>query len=204
MEVASRSSNFPGKAGPKWLGMLLVPSVVPEETLEGSIRSTWHTSRGPDFLAKTQLPGDESLSNFTIPALTEYIGDSEGDQLLCPVRAVRDYLHRTRDCCPRCSRLFWHVVHSHTVSHWICQVFQHAHEDVSEKDMNLDWVKAHEGKAVTTSALFKKIWSIPAILWAGTWKSMFTFASFYLRDITHKYLDTFSVGSVVSALRVIQ
>ncbi|MPC40365.1 hypothetical protein E2C01_033921 [Portunus trituberculatus] len=57
------------------------------------------------------------------------------------------------------------VVHLHTISHWICQVIQRAHEDVSE-DMRLVWVKAH--------------------------------------DITHRYLDTFTLGPVVSALRIIQ
>ncbi|MPC72163.1 hypothetical protein E2C01_066457 [Portunus trituberculatus] len=40
-----------------------------------------------------------------------------------PVRALRDYLHKTRDCRPRCSRLFVtvteprRVVHPHTISH---------------------------------------------------------------------------------------
>ncbi|MPC80522.1 hypothetical protein E2C01_075102 [Portunus trituberculatus] len=117
----------------------------------------------PDFVAKTQLPGDESKFNFTIPALTEYVGDSEGDRLLCLVRAIREYLHRTRDCRPRCSHLFvtdpepQHVVHPHTISHWICQVIQRAHEDVSEEDMRLVQVKAHEVRAVATSALFRKI-----------------------------------------------
>ena len=32
---------------------------------------------------------------------------------------------------------------------------------------------------------------------------MTTFASFYLRDVTHKYLDTFSLGPIVTALRVV-
>ncbi|MPC55150.1 hypothetical protein E2C01_049081 [Portunus trituberculatus] len=67
--------------------------------------------------------------------------------------------------------------------------------------MRLVWVKAHEVRAVATSALFMKIRCIPAILRAGTWKSMSTFASFDLRDITHRYLDTFSLGPVVSVLR---
>ncbi|MPC45667.1 hypothetical protein E2C01_039373 [Portunus trituberculatus] len=158
---------------------------------------------------KTQLPRDEFQSDFTIPALTEYVGDSEGHRLLCPVRAIREYPRRTRDCRLRCSRISVTVtepqcvVHPHTISHWICQVIQCACEDVSEEDMRLVWVKAHEVRAVATSAFFKKIQSIPAVLWAGTWKSMSTFASFYLRDITHRYLDTFSLGPVVSALRII-
>ncbi|MPC56427.1 hypothetical protein E2C01_050388 [Portunus trituberculatus] len=153
-------------------------------------------SLASDFLAKTQLPVDVLQSDFTIPALSE-----------CPVRAIREYLRRTRDCCPRCSRFFvtdsepWHVVHPHTISHWICQVIQCAHVDVSEEEIRLVQVKEHEVRAVATSALFRKIRNIPAVLRAGTWKSMSTFASFYLMDITHRYLDTFSLGPVVLALR---
>ena len=46
-------------------------------------------SLAPDFLAKTQRPGDESLDEFSFPALTEFVRDQEEDSLLCPVRAVR-------------------------------------------------------------------------------------------------------------------
>ncbi|MPC77169.1 hypothetical protein E2C01_071616 [Portunus trituberculatus] len=165
-------------------------------------------SLAPDFLAKTQLPGDVLQSDFTIPALTEYLADLVGDRLLWPVRAIREYLRRTRGCRARCSRLFVmvteprRVVHPHTIYHWICQVIQRAHVNVSEENMRLVRVKAHDVRAVATSALFRKIWNIPAVLWAGTWKSMSTLASFYLRDITHRYLDTFSLGPVVLALRV--
>ncbi|MPC17599.1 hypothetical protein E2C01_010462 [Portunus trituberculatus] len=91
---------------------------------------------------------------------------------------------------------------SYCDGYW-ASVIQCAHEDVSEEDMRLVRVKAHEVRAMATSALFKKIRNIPAVLQAGTWKSMSTFASFYLRDITLWYLDTFFLGPVVSALRVI-
>ena len=69
--------------------------------------------------------------------------------------------------------------------------------------MRLVRVRAHEVRAVATSAMFKKIRSVSAVLKAGTWKSMSTFASFYLRDVTHRYLDNFSLGPVVSGLRVL-
>ncbi|MPC54634.1 hypothetical protein E2C01_048558 [Portunus trituberculatus] len=113
-----------------------------------------------DFLAKTEPQGDVPQSNFTILALMEYVGDSEEDGLLCPVRAIREYLLTEPQ----------RVVHPHTISHWICQVIQHAHVDVSEEDMCSVRVKAHEVRAVATSALFRKIWSISAVLRAGTWK----------------------------------
>ncbi|MPC68769.1 hypothetical protein E2C01_062978 [Portunus trituberculatus] len=116
-------------------------------------------SLAPDFLVKTQLPGNESQFGFTIPALCKSRnGNSEEDRLLFPVRTIREYLRRTRDCCPRCSRLFVmvteprHVVHPHTISHWICQVIQCALEDVSEEDMGLVLVKAYEPRMVVVTS----------------------------------------------------
>ena len=85
--------------------------------------TTMSFSLAPDFLAKTQSPGDESLDEFSIPA----VGDQEEDGLLCPVRAVREYLWRTKDCCPSCPSFFVTVsvprrtVHPHILSMWICQ-----------------------------------------------------------------------------------
>ena len=84
--------------------------------------TTMSLSLAPDFPAKTQRPGDESLDEFSIPALIEFVGDQEEDDFLYPVRAVREYLRRTKDCCPSCSRFFVTVseprrtVHPHTLS----------------------------------------------------------------------------------------
>ncbi|MPC51459.1 hypothetical protein E2C01_045305 [Portunus trituberculatus] len=148
---------------------------------------------------------NSQVTNLSPTSTFLFFGNSEEDRLLCPVRAVREYLCRTRDCCPRCSHLFepQHIVHPHTISHWIRQVVRRTHVNISEEDMHLVWVKAHEVRAVATSALFRKIQSILAVLRAGTWRRMSTFASFYLRNITHQYLDTFSLGPLVSALRML-
>ena len=165
-------------------------------------------SFAPDFLAKTQCPGQESLDEFTIPALLEFVGEQEEDCLLCPVRAVREYLRRTRDCRPTCSRLFVTVldprraVHPHTMSKWICQVIWRAYASVSEEEWRLVKVNAHEVRVIATSVLFRKVRNLDLVLKAGTWKCMTTFASFYLRDVTHRYLDTFCLGPIVSALKV--
>ena len=167
-------------------------------------------SFAPDFLAKTQRPGQASLDDFSVPALLEFVGEQEDDRLLCPVRAVREYLRRTRDCRPACSRLFVTVsdprraVHPHTLSKWICQVIQRAYAGVSEEERRLVKVNAHEVRAIATSVLFGRVRNLDLVLKAGTWKCMSTFASFYLRDVTHKYLDTFSLGPIVSALKVVR
>ncbi|MPC46648.1 hypothetical protein E2C01_040374 [Portunus trituberculatus] len=99
---------------PKSSFLLTLASALRVSELHGLSAEVHHSkgwasmtfSLAPDFLAKTQLPGDVSQSDFSIPALMEYFGNSEGYRLLCPVRAVRECLRRTKDCRPRCSRLF--------------------------------------------------------------------------------------------------
>ena len=63
-------------------------------------------------------------------------------------------------------------------------------------------VNAHEVRAIATSVLFRKVQNMDFVLKAGKWRctSMSTFADFYLRDVTHKYLDTFSLGPLVFGL----
>ena len=76
-------------------------------------------SLAPDFLAKMQCPGGESLVEFSFPALTEFVGVREEDSVLCPASALLEYLQRTKDC--HCSQLFVSVsearcaVHPHTL-----------------------------------------------------------------------------------------
>ncbi|MPC60384.1 hypothetical protein E2C01_054428 [Portunus trituberculatus] len=162
-----------------------------------------------DFLAKIQCPGQHFFNEFTIPAVLDFVREDKVDRLLCPVRAVCEYLHRTRDCRPACSKLLVTVsdprrpVHPHTLSKWICQVIQRVYVNVSGEESRLLKVNAYEVRVIATSVLFRKVKSLDLVLKAGTWKSMTTFASFYLRDVTHRYLDTFSLRLIVSALRVV-
>ncbi|MPC27256.1 hypothetical protein E2C01_020424 [Portunus trituberculatus] len=74
----------------------------------------------------------------------------------------------------------------HTLSKWICQAIQRAYVSVSEEESRLLKVNAHEVQAIATNVLFRKVKSLDLVLKAGTWKSMSTFASFYLRDVTHR------------------
>ncbi|MPC67323.1 hypothetical protein E2C01_061497 [Portunus trituberculatus] len=82
-------------------------------------------------------------------------------------------------------------------------VIRRAYVSVSEEESCLLKVNAFEVRAIATSVLFRKVKSLDLVLKVGTWKSMTTFASFYLRDVTHRYLDTFSLGPIVSAPRVV-
>ena len=166
----------------------------------------------PEFVAKTQVPGRASsgVLPFSIPALTTILGESDPDALLCPVRALRVFLRKTQHLRPGCRRLFVTTntqtpkgVSKNTISFWIRQVIRSAYEGTSEEDRALVKVKAHEVRALATSLLFRKNCSIEDVMSAASWRSHSTFASFYLRDAAHQYLDLHSLGPVVAAHQVV-
>ncbi|MPC18294.1 hypothetical protein E2C01_011172 [Portunus trituberculatus] len=113
----------------------------------------------PDFLAKTQCPGQHSFDEFTIPAPLDFVREDEVDRLLCLVRTV----------------------------------IRRAYVSVSEEESRLLKVNAHEARAIATNVLFRKVKSLDLVLKAGTWKSMTTFASFYLRDAIEEWKHRFDI-----------
>ena len=56
---------------------------------------------------------------------------------------------------------------------------------VSEEEGRLVKLNAHEVRSIATSVPFGRVRNLDLVLRAGTWKCMTTFASFYLRDVTH-------------------
>jgi len=87
-----------------------------------------------DFLEKTEIPFSERslIHTFDIPAISS-ITRKEGDLLLCPVRAVKEYLLRTRTRRPTISRLFLpiigqgNLVTKNSISSWIFNVVNGAY-----------------------------------------------------------------------------
>ena len=59
--------------------------------------------------------------------------------------------------------------------------------------------KAQETSGIAPSLLFKKNFAVNQVLKAGTWLHHITFTHHYLRDLSHRSLDTFHLGLVVAA-----
>ncbi|XP_064111327.1 uncharacterized protein LOC135218808 [Macrobrachium nipponense] len=57
-------------------------------------------------------------------------------------------------------------------------------------------VRAHDVKGIGPSLAFKKNLAVHRGLSAGTWLCQSTFASFYLKDVSHRSADTFFLGKV--------
>ena len=62
----------------------------------------------PEFLAKNLVPGSVSLT-LVLPALTCILGSDDADRFLCPVRALKFYLDRTKAVRAQSHRCLFHA-----------------------------------------------------------------------------------------------
>ena len=164
----------------------------------------------PGFLAKTQISYDSSSSSsMVIPALSRSVGSEEEDLKLCPVRAIRTYLRRTRKLRGKNDRLFLPVigkksfVSKNTISRWISSAIKRAYASISEEHRTLHSVKAHEVRAIATSWHFAHNQSLEAVMSAASWRGHSTFSSFYMRDVSLMKEDVHTLGPVVAALAIV-
>ena len=159
------------------------------------------------FIAKTSLTSG-LMPPLTILALTNFLSeDMDEDVLLCPVRALRVYLDRTKDLRDGKKLLFIsfkpnfsHDIAKNTISHWIKKVILFAYKECSDEDCRVLGVKAHDVRGVASSwALYSQA-TVEAIMEACSWRSHSTFSSFYLKDLTRIREEMLCLGPVVAAL----
>ena len=119
-----------------------------------------------DFIAKNQLvrEGSQSVSPVTIPALTTIVDRQfKEDRTLCPVRALRYCLDRTKDLIMRGSRslLFISFKKGHTsdirpatLSSWLKQTILLCYKQADQQALDLVQVKVHDIRAFVASKAF--------------------------------------------------
>ena len=117
-----------------------------------------------DFIAKNQLAreGSQSVSPVTIPALTTIVDRQfKDDRNLCPVRALRYYLDRTKDLRGSHSLLFISFKKGHTsdirpatLSSWLKQTILLCYKQADQQALDLVQVKAHDIRAFAASKAF--------------------------------------------------
>ena len=147
-----------------------------------------------DFIAKNQLAreGSQSVSPVTIPALTTIVDRQfKEDRTLCPVRALRFYLDRTKDLRGSRSLLFISFKKGHTsdirpatLSSWLKQTILLCYKQADQQALDLVQVKAHDIRAFAASKAFYGGVSVDQIMQACHWKAHNTFTNFYLKDLT--------------------
>ena len=165
----------------------------------------------PSFLAKTQLASSPPLA-FTIPALESSLGsDMEDDLLLCPLRALRVYLKRTKGL--RVGKRLLFISHqakfkrdirSATISSWIQKCIRTCY-DLADQDSACSFkVRAHDLRAMAASIAYMGRVPLDQVMQACSWQSHNTFTSFYLRDLTWTGSESHHLGPVVAAHSVVR
>ena len=163
-----------------------------------------------DFIAKNQQAreGSQSVSPVTIPALTTIVDRQfKEDRTLCPVRALRYYLDRTKDLRGSRSLLFISFKKGHTsdirpatLSSWLKQTILFCYKQADQQALDLVQVKAHDIRAFAASKAFYGGVSVDQIMQACHWKAHNTFTNFYLKDLTWSDTDNnMYLGPVVAA-----
>ena len=155
----------------------------------------------PQFVAKSESLTRSIPRSFLVKSLSDFAAGLDDDLLLCPVRALRIYLDRTRSLSPLRHRLYVsprrpsRAMSKNAVSFFLRDVIHAAGASRPE----VGTVRAHEIRSVSTSVAFHWNWSVSSVLEFATWSSSSVFSSFYLSDIQHEYDGMLSLGPFVVA-----
>ena len=152
------------------------------------------------------------MSPVTIPAVTAIVDRQfKEDWTLCPVRALRYYLDRTKDLRGSRSLLFISFKKGHTsdirpstLSSWLKQTILLCYKQADQQALDFVQVKAHDIRAFAASKAFYGGVSLDQIMQACHWKAHNTFTNFYLKDLTWSDNDNnMYLGPVVAAQQVL-
>ena len=159
------------------------------------------------FLAKNQLP-DKAPESITIPRLSNICQRHNFNPLLCPVRAIKIYLKRTKSIRGSRTRLFIPTkgnrdIKKSTISKWIKFPIKMAYQSISKRQLPHLKIRARELRAVSASWAYFNFIPLDEVTKAAVWYSTSTFARFYLRDFQNQKANLHLLGPVVAAQKVV-
>ena len=163
------------------------------------------------FLAKTQKNHKATTARqFKIPNLTSYVGPHEPDRLLCPVRALRYYIARTKPFRQGKKALFVSLqpnrksdITRQSINIWLRNTIRLAYALHDQSTDNLGRATNHEIRSVASSLVFEKSLSLSTVMKACHWRNNTTFTSFYLKDVAVMSHDLMRLSPVVVAASVL-
>ena len=147
-----------------------------------------HLGLALDFVAKNQGLSEEARTFHIVP-LDQIVGHQDHEDLsLCPVRAVKYYLNRTKQSRKQRKRLFLPLgdrkgeISKNSISFWLKSAILEAyhHADLQPPSS----ARPHELRAVSASMALHANISVQDIVKGCFWKGDTTFASHYLRDLS--------------------
>lgn len=167
------------------------------------------------FVSKTFSAAhpERVIPEFTIPALSQLVGEDEAERSLCPVRAIKWYLHRTRD--RRASMkapipLFIPIypglqrrLSPATLGSWAKSVIVEAYEAANEEDARLINARLHDLRGFGASWTFIRSLKLETVLRAALWSGHTTFTSHYLKEFALVEGEMLRLGPIVTAQHIV-
>lgn len=161
----------------------------------------------PKFLAKNfdYKSGERNFHGFVIESLGSKLGPGlEEDTKLCPVRSLRFYLERTKECRRNTDQLFVSIsdrknaaVCKNTIASWIKQTIKFGYENCSSSLIKHLSLNAHEVRALAHSVAFYGNTGMEDLLQGARWSSSTVFTSYYLRDVSTQLDGLNKLGPVL-------
>ena len=158
----------------------------------------------PEFLAKTEFVSKPLPREFTLKSLTDIVGRQESERLLCPVRALKFYLDRTKTLENRPRSLFVSCkdngrgMSKNALSFFLRETIKEAHMTFQPEQYWRQDIRAHSIRAVATSLNFMRNHSLQTVIEAATWRGNSIFASHYLKDVKRTYEACSSLGPLIA------
>ena len=154
----------------------------------------------PEFVAKTETIKNPVARSFKLKSLVSgRKGSAKEDSLLCPVRALKIYLQRSKVVSPRPRSLFISprvrskAITKNAISFFLRETI------VQAGSLSPDQCRAHDVRGISTSASFWTNWPLNKILEAASWKSANVFTKHYLKDMESAAEECRSVGPFSTA-----
>ena len=160
------------------------------------------------FHAKNQLP-TRAPDSIKIPKLSNFCARNDSfSQLLCPIRAIKVYLKRTKILRKNRNRLFIptredHDINKSTISKWVKYTIKHAYKAISTSQIKLLKIRAHELRALSASWAYLNFIPLDEIIKAAVWSNSSIIASHYLRDFSSQTSNLHDIGPGVVAQKVV-
>ena len=123
----------------------------------------------PEFRAKSESASNPLPRSFAVRSLRDFVGNLPDELLLCPVRALQAYLHRT-SLSPRPCTLFVsprapsRPLSKNALSFFIRSIIL---QPLPSPPPSLSYVRAHSVRSISTSAAFARNVSLASILEAA-------------------------------------
>ena len=135
--------------------------------------------------------------------LAKTVGFDDEERLLCPVRALKEYLRRMKRVDKRPRNLFSSLFNSskplskNGLSYLLRKTIADAHRQISDEQCRIFKVRAHDIRGIATTLNVFKNMSFRQVLAAATWKTSSVFVTHYLKDVMQNMEGIFSLGPLV-------